>query len=299
MSSSQLDLLEERFNSLRLQYTTTAPALMLSHLLEELQEVEALANDRQPAAVQLRLSEMTAVLSTLVADALMKLGRLRQSRAWYDTARTAADDAQNADTRARVRAQAAMLPYYYGPLEDALRLTREARLLSRGQPSATSAFAAIADARALARQGNAGAARAAITAARHDFDRAQHGNPDDAFAFPYRRLLLYLSGAYTSLGMTSQAHAVQAEALKLYGDHPGIDPVLLKLEQAICLVRERSLSDACQLASAAYLRVPEDHRTRILGTRARNIIDAVPPSQRSARPVQALGEVLELPSGRS
>ena len=297
VSVNQLDHLDERMLWLRQQYIFTAPAQMLRMLLTDLEEVRALSADRQPAAIQVRLSEMTALLATLVADALMKLGSLRQSRAWYATARTAADDSGNVDLRARVRAQAAMLPYYYGPLESAVALAREARLLSRSRPSATGAFAAAAEARALARQGDAPGSENAVRYARAIFDRCDHGLDDDAFAFPYRRLLLYLSGAYTFLGQVQQARGVQQEALQLYPDQSGIDPALLRLEEAICLARTHSLTEACQLAGTVYLQVPPDHRTPILGARARHVIDTLPPAMRAARAARELGEVLALPAG--
>lgn len=298
VSSGQLDLLEERLLWLRQQYIRTAPIPMLGLLLQELGEVDALAAERQPAAVQVRLSEMTALLATLVADALMKLGRLRQSRAWYATARTAADDSGSIEIRARVRAQAAMLPYYYGPLESAAALAREARLLVRGlrRPSATGAFAAAAEARALARQGDEVGAHHAIEAARTDFEHSDHGPDDDAFAFPERRFLLYLSGAYTFLGRSRQARAIQRQALALYADRSGIDPALLRLEEALCLAREHNPTEACQLASATYLQVPQEHRTPILSARAQHIIDVLPPLVRSSRAVRDLGEILALPS---
>ncbi|WP_129843004.1 hypothetical protein [Streptomyces sp. RFCAC02] len=297
VSGEQLDLLEERLIWLRQRYVSTAPATMLDLLIHELHEVRELAAERQPALAQSRLSEMTAYLATLTADAFMKLGRVQRAGAWYATARAAADDSGSQEVRARVRAQAAMLPYYYGPLDAAARLAREAQLLS-SRPSPTSALAAAAQARASARCGDAAGARAAIAAARHDFDRAAGPETDDAFGFPRRRLLLYLSGAYTHLGMSREAYAVQDEALGLYQSHPGsIDPALLAFERAICMVRQRALEEAVHLVRSAYLGVPEEHRTAILGSRARSIIDALPPAQRSTRAIRSLREVLALPVG--
>ncbi|MEU0990628.1 hypothetical protein ABZ347_28720, partial [Streptomyces sp. NPDC005953] len=71
VSTIQLDLLDERLLELRRQYLVTAPVTMLGQLLPELHEIQLLAAERQPATVQMRLSEMTAVLATLIADALM------------------------------------------------------------------------------------------------------------------------------------------------------------------------------------------------------------------------------------
>lgn len=297
VTPGQLDLLDERFSWLSHQYVYTPPEPMLRALLGELADVHALASERQPAAIQVRLSEITALISTLVADSLMKLGRLRESHAWYATARTAADDSCNIDVRARVRAQAAMLPYYYGPLEAAVSLAREARLLSANRPTATAAFASAAEARALARQGDAVGAAQSVDRARGLFERCSQGLQEDAFAFPERRLLLYLSGAYTSLGQGRRARQVRQHALQLYPSKTGIDPALLRLEEAICLSQERSLTEACQLAQATFLGVPEGHRTHILGARAQHVIEVLPMAMRTARAVRELDEALTLSTG--
>ncbi|MDH6579394.1 hypothetical protein [Kitasatospora sp. MAP5-34] len=297
VSVTQLEVLDERMMGLRRSYVVTPPAEMLTQLLEDLEEIRVLSGDRQPANVQLRLSEMTALVATLIADALMKLGRLHQSQRWYGTARAAADDSGNTELRARVRAQAAMLPYYYGPLDTAIDLARQARLLNRNRPTATGAFAAAAEARALARRGDAEGAHTAIRQAQDLFERCKHGRADDAWAFPERRLYLYLSGAYTYLGETSRARAVQQQAFRLYPDRTGIDPALLHLEEAMCLVRERSLAEACQLAGRTYLEVQEAHRTTILGSRVQDVIDILPSSLRSSRAARELGEILALPAG--
>lgn len=146
---------------MRGEYLYTPPAEMLAQLLPELGEVESYAQERQATSVHVRLTEMTAVLATLIADSLMKLGDIRRSRSWYETARNAAEESGNVELRARVKAQAAMLPCYYGPLDAAVAWAREARLLTmHRRPSPISAFAAAAEARALAHQGNVPAAKA-------------------------------------------------------------------------------------------------------------------------------------------
>ncbi|MFD0274672.1 helix-turn-helix domain-containing protein [Kitasatospora sp. NPDC127111] len=297
-SATHLEVLDEQVMDLRRVYISASPAEMLLRLLRTLEEVRLLASDRQPATVQVRLSEMIAVLATLVADALMKLGRLDQARMWYGTARAAADDAGGIELRSRVRVQAAMLPYYYGPLERAAGLARDARLLNRGRATSTGAFAAAAEARALARLGDGEAARTAISQALDLFERAPAGPDDDAWAFPRRRLLLYLSGAFTALGEVQEALRVQQEALALYPDRTGIDPALLRLEEAMCMVHQRSAEEACQLASSTYLEVPEELRTEILGVRTMEVIRILPVKVRETRAARQLGELLALPASR-
>ncbi|MFE7525329.1 hypothetical protein ACFU7Y_06370 [Kitasatospora sp. NPDC057542] len=298
VSPGELDLLDERLHNARRLYVTAAPEQMIQHLLGDLDDIQALAAERQPAAAQSRLSELTAIASTLVADAMMKLGRLPEAQRWYGTARLAADDAGNSELRARVRVQTAMLPYYYGPLLAAANLAREARLLSRGRPGPTAVFAVAAEARSLARLGDRDGAQAAIRLAKDLFEHCQP-DQDDAWAFPERRLWLYLSGAHTALGETSQARHAQHQALALYPEgHTGIDPALLHLEEAMCLVIDHSPTEALQLTVHAYDQVPGPHRTAILGARARDVIEILPTPLQSGRPARQLAEMLALPAGQ-
>ncbi|MFI6688343.1 XRE family transcriptional regulator [Streptomyces sp. NPDC050485] len=295
VSATQLDLLDLQINTARREYLYQPPLMMVRQLLGILGEVKGLSADRQPASVQVRLSEMAACLAVLIADALMKLGKLDMSRSWYDTAQTAAEDSGDPELRARVRAQRAMLPYYYGPLAEAVAFAHEARLISRTRPTATGAFAAAAEARARARLGDVAGAEEAIGVARRVFERCDPGDESDAFAFPYRRLLLYLSGALTALGRTREARTVQEEAIALYPQRTGIDPALLRLETAICLARDHSPAEACQLAGATVLRVSSGHRTPILEERARHVLGILPPAVRQAREARQLTEILALP----
>ncbi|WP_431953455.1 hypothetical protein [Actinacidiphila sp. bgisy167] len=300
VTAAQLDLLEERLLEHRRRYVTRPPEAMLPDLVDDVHDVRLLAEQRQPPSVQRQLSRMLAWLATLIADALMRLGHLRSASAWYATARAAADDCAEADVQARVRVQAAMLPYYYGPLDAAIRLTRQAQELLSGRPCEAGAFAAIAHARALARRGDAPGADTALRTAREHYDRAEHTPVADALTFPARRLLLYTSGTLTYLGRTRQARQAQQQAHALYPPQGGgIDPALLHLEEAICLVAERSPADACRLAAATYLALPPEQRTRIITIRTRHVLDALPPRLRLTRPARELGEILALPPART
>ncbi len=297
VAPGQMDLLEEQLLLARYEYLFTPPARMTPRLLRFLGEVEELLSVRQPASVTVRLTEMSAVVATLIADALMKLGAIDDARLWYATARHASDESGNAELRARVRAQAAMLGYYYGPVHTAVALAREARLMSHGKPTPTAAFALAAEARALALLGCGSEAATRARDARTVFDRLAAQNDDDAFAFPLRRFLLYLSGVFTALGHVTEARRVQEEALSLYPSRTGIDPALLRMEAAICLAHDRSASEACQLATATYLQVPEEHRTPILGARAQHVIDRLPGANRHGRAARDLRELLQFPCG--
>ncbi|WP_019901875.1 hypothetical protein [Salinispora arenicola] len=194
---------------------------MLSRLAAECVEVQILSRRRQPAAVQLRLSGAAALLATMCADALMRLGNVGEARLWYRTAIHAADDSSNSRLRVLVRTQAAMLPYYFGDPQQTVVLA-EAALAVTATPSSSAALAAAGRARALARLGSAEQARQAIVQARQMFDQVGDDDSDTAFRFPMKRMLFYLSGASTWLGDTSEAYRVQDEAVRLYGPSPSV-----------------------------------------------------------------------------
>jgi len=297
ISPARLDRIEETVASHISAYTKTPPTNALAGLLVDFTEVRLLCAERQPAMIQARLSEIASLLATLAADSLMKLGRIADARAWYGTARIAADDSGNRELRARVRAQEAMLPYYYGDPAEAVRLARDAQQILEGIPRAAGALAAAAEARALARQGIRSDAYAAIS--RSHSLVAQVGEPDnnEAFRFSERRLLFYESSTFSNAGDLPRAGQAQERALALYGDEPGlIDPALIRLDQAQLLVHEGGLADACELTRETCLALPATHRTLIFAVRIKQIAMAIPNSHAAHQALSELHQELVLPN---
>jgi DNA-binding transcriptional regulator YiaG/tetratricopeptide (TPR) repeat protein len=280
ISPTRLDRLEELVaNHIRI-YTTTAPAYALANLLVDFMDLQRLAAQRQPAMIQARLSELSALLATLAADSLMKLGQIPEASAWYGTAQMAADDSANAELRARVRAQHAMLPYYYGHAAEAARLAQDAQRILDGTPRAAGALAAAAEARALARLGNEPEARSAIALAQKLVDQnsvpGAH-EPDDAFVFGPRRLLFYASTTMTNLGAAAEARRFQQQALENYSGRAGlIDPALIRLDQVQLLAAEGDFHGASELAGEVISSLPAAQRTLIFAARLRQIASAIP-----------------------
>lgn len=112
VAPERIELIEERVADRIRTYTTTPPAGALAEIAPDVLEVQAISAERQPAAIQARLSGALAMLGLLTADALMKLGEIGRANTWYRTARMAADDSPNRQLQATARAQHAMLPYY-------------------------------------------------------------------------------------------------------------------------------------------------------------------------------------------
>ncbi|MQY19884.1 XRE family transcriptional regulator [Nocardia macrotermitis] len=285
-----VDLMEERAAGRVLAYTRTPPAQVLATVLPDVLEVQAVATQRQPAAIQSRLSEVTAVLGLLIADALMKLGQIERANFWYGTARMAADDTANLRLRARVRAQHAMLPYYYGSPEQAVVLARAAQAQLPEIADDATALAAAAEARALARLGDSAGADLALNRAVHRTVELGDTPTDEAFRFGEKRLLLYQSGILTNLGRTDAARRVQEQALQLYRMSPGVvvDPALIELDTAIGYALDGAVDEACELAAQVLTTLPPEHRTTIVVRRAAAVVDAIGDRGRGRRRVEEL-----------
>jgi tetratricopeptide (TPR) repeat protein len=295
VTEDQMDRLDETVLRLRREYLTTPPLPMLCQLMLEFTDVKHLASQRQPGPIQRRLSHLTATLAILSADALMKLGDIRQAQAYYDTAKTAADDTGHPRLRALVRAQEAMLPYYYGNLTETVQLAREAQALAPAVPSSPTALAAAAEGRALARLGDHQGAAAALAQAQRLFSKIKDRNTGHlAFDFSEQRLYLYLSGAHAHLPDLKQAQAVQERALALCPEgSTSIDPALIKLDRAASLARGRREDHACELAQQTLLTLPPEHRTSIVFVRARDVRGAIPAGRRGGKWLRDLDEVLQ------
>jgi tetratricopeptide (TPR) repeat protein len=296
---AMVELMEERAAGRMLAYTHTPPAQALATVLPDVLEVQAVGAQRQPAAIQSRLSEVTAVLGLLVADALMKLGQIERANFWYGTARMAADDTANLRLRARVRAQHAMLPYYYGSPEQAVVLARAAQAQLPGTADDATALAAAAEARALARLGDAAGAELALGRAVRRTGELGDDPTDEAFRFGEKRLLLYQSGILTNLGRTEAARRIQEQALGRYRDSPGvvIDPALIELDTAIGYALDGAVDQACELATQVLTMLPPEHRTTIVLTRAAAVTDAIPESGRGRRAVDELRQLVVAGAG--
>ncbi|QIS22512.1 DUF4185 domain-containing protein [Nocardia terpenica] len=299
VGTGMVELMEERTAGRVLAYTRTPPSAVLGTVLPDLAEVQSISVERQPAAIQSRLSEMTAVLGLLIADALMKLGQIERANYWYGTARMAADDTGNSRLRSRVRAQHAMLPYYYGTPEQAVILARAAQAQLPDRVDDSTALAAAAEARALARLGDADGAELAMLRARRRTDELREPATDEAFRFSEKRLLLYLSGTLTNLGRTVQARRVQDQALQLYRESPGvvIDPALIELDAAIGTALDGAVDEACERAARVLTTLPSEHRTTIVVTRAAAVVDAIPEPSRGRRAVDELRQLVATGAG--
>src|SRR6266567_1041680 len=299
VSPSRLDRLEETVADHIRVYATTPPTPALAGLLLDFMDMRRLMAQRQPATIQACLSEMSTLLATLTADSLMKMGRIGEAHDWYCTARIAADDTSNRELRARVRAQEAMLPYYYGHPNEVVRLVGEAREILGDLPRPTAAFASAAEARALSRLGLRNEAEAVLRRAQDLAATTHEQDSNDAFRFGERRLLFYSSSTLSNLGESARALRVQDEALALYGGTAGlIDPALIRLDRAELLAADGDVNEGISLAHDACFSVDPSHRTPIFAARIRQIIETLPPGTEARQILGELRQSLIVPANR-
>ncbi|MGC4942225.1 hypothetical protein [Kribbella sp. DT2] len=298
VTGSRMTIIEAAVDQLRRDHVHHSPNTMLAALLPEFFDVVSLTEHRQTARIRSRLAGATAQLATLAADSLMKLGETADSHSWYRTAQLAGDDTEDRALRAQIRAQEAMLPYYYGDLPRTIHLAQEAQRIAGNLPCAAACLAAAAEGRAWARLGNRDAAEQAIARAQEIFNQIPDPDSNDAFAFPEKRLLLYLSGALTHLDEPDRAAPLQDRALQLYSAQGGafvLDPTLIQLDRAAGLASIDAVG-ACELTQETLESVPPGHRTQIVLTRGSDVLSALPRNARALPAADDLREVLALTS---
>jgi hypothetical protein len=144
------------------------------------------------------------------------------------------------------------------------------------------------------RLGNREGAERATRRAQDMVDELDEPTTDAAFQFNDKRLLLYLSGTLTYMGETARARRVQAQALERYRTDPAlaIDPALIRLDQAVGEASSGDAEGACELAVSTLEQLPPEHRTRLVLTRALDVVAAIPAAQRQRPAAQELRELV-------
>lgn len=265
----------------------------LLHATSDLARVRTVLAQRQPLEFQRRLYRVMAQLAGLIATGVNMLGDLRETRAWFHSSRLAAEETGDRRLRAWVVAYEGMSYLYYGrPVTRAVELAQTAQALAGASPSAEGALAASIEARAHARLGHRRESLAAINRSEAMFERLQETDPN-VLGFYEQLLRFYQSNVFTFIGETRRAMVAQRRALELLP--PGddlVDPVLVLLDQATCLIHEGELTEGCRLTTQTLLAVPPQTRLGAPAARAKEIATLI--GSRSPRLTTELNEVLQL-----
>ncbi len=255
--------------------------------------MQGLIRSQQRPAVQQGLLRVVAQLAALIADELMVLGDVRQSRAWHGTARIAADQTADDALRANVRVLAALLPLYYGDPADVVTLAREAAAVTEGTPSLATIMGPTFEALGLAQLAATEASLTALHTARAQMQKLEAAyRTESVFGFSVRRWRFYEGKVLSYLGRSEEAWSVLDEALALYPEDVVGDPTLILFDRAISLVRDDQLVAGCELAERTLLDLPAEHRADLFTRAARRVLAAVPADQRTTPPVRQYREAI-------
>jgi tetratricopeptide (TPR) repeat protein len=234
-------------------------------------------------------------MSGLVALTLLKMGDDR-AKSWWRTGRAAAAAAEDRATLSWMYAQEAYQLYYNGDLHGAAELAVRAQHWAGGMPCVGPALAAPLEARAHALLGRHEATASALSLARTALGRLPEVDQDEsAFGYSESQFAFHAGNAWTHLGETSQAQLHLARALDLYPTSNLADRALVRLDQAMCSALSGDVASAAELAIGTVVELPEQHRTALIISRARDVACKVP-GNRTVTEVRALREILLLPS---
>lgn len=280
-------------------YKTQPPTVFLVNVLADIEDIQVLTDRRLPANQRRDLCAVTAHLAGLVSMTMVNLGQFRQAREWVHTARLAADEAGDPELRAWVATRGAVASLNLGDPYAAATAAREAELLTRHHAKPVTAMAWAILARAAAAMAQSQAARTALRHAESLFDTVDQEQDNSAYAFTTGQLHFYRSHALTTLGENSAARRAQEDALAAFGPGERLDPTLVHMDRALCMVHEGDVGPAADYAIAVLQDLPSAYRPAIVLRRAHAVIEAVPTSRRVSARVKALHEMLAAAAGPS
>ncbi|MGW4810575.1 hypothetical protein ACWEPB_02870 [Kitasatospora cineracea] len=294
LAETTIDQLERSAAELGQAYQVVPPGQMLGGAVLDFVEVQQVLSRRQPADRRSRLCHVAAQLAGAAGIALVALGSQREAREWFRVAQLAAEETGDRALRAWLLAREAVIPFYNGNPAAAAVLAERARMVAGSTVCATAAWAPALEARSLARLGRDEDARAAMTIAVRAFDRLDERHTSDlAYGYTLRQLRWHVGSMHTALGDTRRAHLALDEALGMYSPAERLDRALITLDQADGLIGVGEVTTGAQVGIDALESLPDEHRTGIVVSRAREVLAEVPARAGRSAAVAELRELVQ------
>lgn len=279
-------------------YVTTGSAALLEDLSVDLTIAQEHLGRLRRASDQHTMHRVIAQLTGLVAHTLSDLGNSRASVRWWRTASQAADASADPTVRTWVRGREIIHGIYdHRPSQVLLDLADQASAITIS-PFAGLATVYAGRAQTLAILGRQDDAVAALDIVRRLSDRLPPRPEDDplsVFGWSEVRLRHTESFVHTFLGNLGPAEAAQQAAIALYPDQRSAGCSQVRLHQALCRVRNGDVAQGAKHAVGVVVHLPESqHREMVLEV-ARQVLRAVPQSERRRPEVQDLSQVVHSP----
>jgi tetratricopeptide (TPR) repeat protein len=281
VSATMLDQWEDTACGYGRQYRSAPPLRLLCDVLLDLGDVRRMCEERQPLDFAERLCRLAARLAALSGMTMINIGDQRLARAFFRTARIAADETGDRHLRGWVAVRESLVPLYYGDPGEAARLARVGGDLAGRTSSVAGVMAPVMEARALAKlaSGENHSAREALRRAKAALDRAHlalgglagevHG--DTAFGYTERQLLFHQGDALVSLGDHKGAENAFEQSLQMYSRCEILDRSLITLGQARCRLEADEPEEALRLSRDTVLALPRQHRSGLVVRTARSL----------------------------
>ncbi len=285
VSAAMIDRWEQGTAGYGRQYMTVPPLRLLCDVLLDFADVRRMCEERQPLEFAERLCRLAAQLAGLAGIAMLDIGDHRLARAFFQTARTAADETGDRQLRAWVAVREALVPLYYGDPGEAAGLASMAADLAGRRLCAAAVMAPVIEARAQARMTSLGrhGRRSALGRAHAKLDLAQdkltdlppEQRADTALGYTERQLYFHAGDALLSLGDWQAAGRAFGQAALLYPGTEVLDCALIALGQARCLLLCDEPEQALLVARDTMLALPAEHRAGVVAQVARSVGQAV------------------------
>jgi transcriptional regulator with XRE-family HTH domain len=222
----------------------------LSCIVQDFTRLQRVLSKRQPLEFQTRLYRAMAQLAGMIAFNLMGWGSLQESRGWFHTARLAADEAGDRQLRAWLTAYEAETYFWDAGLTGrAIPISEAAQRKAGSSPTAAGVYAVSIQARTYARLGRRREALEAMHRAETAFGRLDATETRlKRFAFPEQRLWCHRQNILTRLGEIETATRAREHALGLTREDMTVEPIQMKLDEAICLISANEIDEGCVLA---------------------------------------------------
>lgn len=274
------------------RYVTAAPRQLLSQVAGDFLELQHLLGRRHTTEDRIALTRIGGQLALLAGIFLAAMGDQRNAEAWYHTAGLAAREAQDRQLRGLALARSATVSLYQGKPERAIAKLAKAQPLLGQNATPGRARALVTQATALAKLGRSDEAQRSLSEAETTFqDMPASALADEVFGYSERQFIWYMGNAYTNLGMTGEADAMQRQALGMYRPTEYRPRACMQLDHARCMVQRGDVASACEYAQYTVTAVPNAHQGLVTQW-AREFLELLPETSRDVAPARALRELL-------
>ncbi|MDH2430368.1 helix-turn-helix transcriptional regulator [Sphaerisporangium sp. TRM90804] len=230
------------------------------------------------------LQRITAWMSVMYANVLMRLGEYGPSHRWLATARRAADLSRDLDMQVWVRGTAAVFALYSPlPLTTTLTLAEQAQSLAGDRVTPGLLRAVAAEAQVLAVMGRQ---REAENRLNHLLDLAGQAVAAEEFSWTDDAVWFTASWVYSYGAEAEKAREARDNVLACAPRYQS--QVNVQLHEALCVGAGGGYNEALNIATEVMSDLGSAYRTYPMLYTARLVLNAVPLEERRALP--ALGD---------